>query len=99
MKTYENTKQEVAQIMSEADRYHFNIMGLLLCRFTIPCHRKYYFFCSQFVGEILRRSRALTLPKDSSLMRPSDYMKLPELLCCLRGYLGELASKKHFVMV
>ena len=87
---YESAKREVAQIMAETDRYHFNIIGLLLCRFNIPCHRKHYFFCSQFVGEILRRSRALTLPKDTSLMRPSDYMKLPELRCCFRGRLDDL---------
>lgn len=96
--TYENAKQEVAQIMSEVDHYHFNIIGLLLCRFNIPYHRKHYFFCSQFVGEILRRSHALILPKDTSLMRPSDYMKLPELLCCFRGYLSDLAGKKQLVM-
>lgn len=95
---YENAKQEVEQIMADSDRYHFNIIGLLLCRFNIPYHRKHYFFCSQFVGEILHRSRALTLPKDTSLMRPSDYMKLPELLCCFRGYLNELAGKKQLAM-
>lgn len=87
---YERALREVRWIMADADRYHFNILGLLLCRMNIPYRRKHYFFCSQFVGEILRRSCALTLPKDSSLMRPSDYMELPELLCRFRGRLSEL---------
>lgn len=86
---YEKAKQEVERIMAEADKYHYNIIGLLLCQLNIPYHRKYYFFCSQFVSEILCRSEALTLPKDTSLMKPSDYMRLPELLCRFQGYIGE----------
>lgn len=67
---YEAAKMEVGRIMSDCDQYHFNIIGLMLCLFNIPYHRKHYFFCSQFVGEILQRSHALKLPKDTSLMRP-----------------------------
>lgn len=92
---YEKAKQEVALIMSEADRYHFNIIGLLLCQFNIPYHRKHYFFCSQFVSEVLHRSEAIALPKDTSLMKPSDYARLPELLCRFRGYLYELADREQ----
>lgn len=89
---YASAKREVAAIMAEADRYHFNIIGLLLCRMGIPYHRKHYFFCSQFVSEILQRSRALELPKDTSLMRPIDCAHLPGLLCRFQGYLHELTS-------
>lgn len=92
--TFENAKKEVAQIMENAQKYHFNIIGLLLCHFNIPYHRKHYFFCSQFVSEVLCRSHALDLPKDTSLMRPSDYMKLPEMLCCFRGYLSEFTRRE-----
>jgi inositol transport system substrate-binding protein len=87
---YEKAKLEVEQIMAESNRYNFNILGLMLCHFNIPHHREYYFFCSQFVGEILHRSQAMTLPKDTSLMRPSDYMYLPELFCSFRGCLSQL---------
>ncbi len=96
---YESAKKEVAQIMENAEHYHFNIIGLLLCQFNIPYHRKYYFFCSQFVSEVLCRSSALDLPKDTSLMRPSDYMKLPEMLCCFRGYLNEFTNQKNLSLV
>lgn len=89
-KAYERAKQEVAAIMADSDNYHYNILGLILCRFNIPYHRKNYLFCSQFVGEVLCRSRALEIPKDTSLMRPSDYMELPELYCRFRGRLRDL---------
>lgn len=49
-----------------------------------------HFFCSQFVSEVLSKSNALSLPKDASLMKPSDYMHLPEQLCRFRGQLQHL---------
>lgn len=92
---YKKAIKEVECIMAKADRYHFNIIGLLLCRFNIPYHRKHYFFCSQFVSEVLHRSQAVSLPKDTSLMRPIDYTQLPEFICRFSGYLEELVDRKQ----
>jgi len=94
--SYERAKKEAEQIISCSDQYHFNIIGLILCKFNIPYHRKHYFFCSQFVGEVLKRSNSMRLPKDTSLMKPSDYMDMPGLLCCFKGYVNELAVKKNY---
>lgn len=96
---YEKAIKEVEEIMAKANQYHFNIIGLLLCRFNIPYHRKHYFFCSQFVSEVLHRSQAISLPKDTSLMRPVDYTQLPELFCRFRGYLCDLANQKQLSFV
>ncbi len=94
--SYEKAKQEVEEVLSHSSEYHFNIIGLILCKFNIPHHRKHYFFCSQFVGEVLKRSNAMKLPKDTSLMKPSDYMQLPELLCCFQGQIRELTRQKDY---
>lgn len=89
---YELAKQEVASIIGKSDEYHFNIIGLVLCKMNIGLRRKHHLFCSQFVGEVLTRSNALQLPKVPALMRPSDYRKLPELRCCFEGRLNDLCS-------
>lgn len=89
---YAAALDEVDRIMANAEAYHFNILGLVLCRMRIPHSRRYHYFCSQFVGEVLRRSNALQLPKHASLMRPVDYMALPELTCCYTGVLEELVQ-------
>ena len=91
---YDRAKEEVHRIIRDADRYHFNIIGLMLCQLNIPFQRRYKFFCSQFVGEILHRSEAIQLPKESSVMRPMDYARLPELNCCYRGFLKDLVQEK-----
>ncbi len=94
---YMLAKQEVQNIMSNEHDYHFNIIGLLLCQLNIPYHRKHHFFCSQFVSEVLSKSNALRLPKDASLMKPSDYMYLPELLCRFRGQLQNLIQMQFLL--
>lgn len=94
---YQLARQEVERMMCEAPRYRFSVMGLLLCRLNIPFHRKYCYFCSEFVSEILRRSKALHLPKDASLMRPNDYTKIPALACRFEGRLSALLTFSHLM--
>ncbi len=72
------------------DDYSFNILGLILCQLGIPFHPRNKFFCSQFVAEVLHG--ALELPKDTSLMKPMDYTRLPQLRCRFRGRLQELVN-------
>lgn len=92
--TYEKARQEVYHIIKDADHYHFNIIGLLLCKLNIPFQRRYNFFCSQFVGEILHRSSAVELPKKTSVMRPMDYTTLPQVNCCYKGLLKDLVQER-----
>lgn len=92
---YTRAKEETESIMADSTNYHFNILGLILCKLNIPYHPKQRFFCSQFVSEILHRSHAITLPKDTSLMRPMDYTRLPDLHCVFRGRIGDLIYAKE----
>lgn len=94
---YNAAKREVEQMMQDASFYRFSVLGLLLCRLNIPFHRRRYFFCSEFVSEVLHRSNALCLPKDTSLMRPNDYTDIPELFCRFRGKLNTLPQGQCLV--
>ena len=91
---YQKAREEVWEIVSHGDDYHFNIFGLLLCRLNIPYKRDKKYFCSQFVAEILNRSEAVDLPKAPSIMRPSDYTRLNPLQCVYRGTLKELVAQR-----
>ena len=94
---YEAARSEAQQFASNSDLYSFNILGLILCKLGIPFHPNYKYFCSQFVAEILYRSSALELPKDTSLMKPMDYTRLPELTCQFRGLLRDLVRSRAAV--
>lgn len=96
---YAMAKEEVEKIMQEEEKYHYNIFGLILCKFNIPFERRNHFFCSQFVGEILERSHALELPKVPTVMKPCDYMNMPELDCVYTGYIEELSKKWSYAAI
>lgn len=66
------------------------LMGLILCKLEVPYRRNHYYFCSEFVSEILAYSQAIELPKLPCLMKPSDYLLFEELECLYQGNIGEL---------
>lgn len=95
---YTRARRRVEHMMAHSRLYRFNSLGLFACGFRIPWRRRRHYFCSQFVSEVLQKSGALTLPKDSTLMRPSDYAALPELECLYRGPLYALPQRQRMEM-
>lgn len=66
-------------------RYRYNVLGLPLMALNIPWARSHHWVCSQFVAQMLSLSGAATLPRPWTLMRPSDFLKMPELDILYRG--------------
>lgn len=93
---YYRAKKEVEKMMDEAKDYHFNVIGLILCKLNIPFHRNNCYFCSEFVSDVLNKSKALVLPKDTSLMRPNDYTNISQLSCQFEGRLYHLVQGLSF---
>ena len=83
------------EFMRHSEEYSFNTLGLILCGLHIRWQRRHHYFCSQFVSEVLEQSGALALPKDSTLMHPSDYTTLPGLECLYTGPLRELPQRQQ----
>ena len=53
--------------------YHYNLLGVMLCGLKIPLKKPHWYFCSQFVADLLTQSNAAALPKQSALMHPVDF--------------------------
>lgn len=91
--SYQRAQTLVQEMMANDDTYKFNILGLFLCKVNVSFKRKRYYFCSEFVSEILLESKALTeLPKTPNLMRPEDYTNLKQLTCLYTGTIHSLAN-------
>lgn len=71
--------RRVKQMYENRERYHYSLIGAALCKLDIAHERAEHYFCSQFVAEVLSKCGALELPKNASLMRPADFVELPEL--------------------
>ena len=91
---YTRAKRRTQHMMHHGELYRFNSLGLLLCWMHIRWQRRRHYFCSQFVSEVLEKSGAMELPKDSTLMHPNDYAQLPQLKCLYKGRLADLPQRK-----
>ncbi|MFQ6988384.1 MAG: hypothetical protein ACLRRS_02655 [Faecalibacterium prausnitzii] len=91
---YVRALRRTEEFMRHSEEYSFNILGLILCALHIRWQRRRHYFCSQFVSEVLEKSGAMELPKDSTLMHPNDYAQLPQLKCLYEGCLADLPQRK-----
>lgn len=89
---YTELEHSLNQMLGEADRFRYNIFGLMLCRMEIAYTRETHFFCSQFVSKMLLESGALQLPKDISLMRPNDYVDIEGLEMIYEGKVDDCVN-------
>lgn len=91
---YIRARRRANHMMAHGKLYRFNVLGLVLCAMHIRWQRRRHYFCSQFVSDVLEKSGALELPKDSTLMHPNDYSLLPQLKCLYKGRLADLPQRK-----
>ena len=69
--------------------YQYAKLGVALGIIHIPLKQENRYFCSQFVAEVLGRSRAIQLKKDSALYFPGDFNKLSEAVLVFQGNLRD----------
>ncbi len=93
---YSRAKEICKKMLSRADEYHYNFLGICTCNFNIAYEREKHYFCSQFVAKVLSESGAVKFSKPLSLIHPYDFPhqkgfklifegKLCELTMALRG--------------
>lgn len=95
---YQKAKYLIDDMLQEVHRYHFNVIGLVLCKLSIAYNRNHFYFCSEFVSEILAKSNAIQLPKIPCLMRPNDFTSLSELTCLFKGRLNQMIQNMRYSM-
>lgn len=88
--TYERAKQYTENIIRHSYKYHYNLIGVVLCRMGIIYHRKHHYFCSEMISEILMESGAWTPDKDTTLIMPAELQMIPGLRVIHEGTIGEL---------
>lgn len=94
-KVYASVKRLLEESVENKSLYQYSKLGVVLCLLRIPFRRKYHYFCSQYVAEILKDSQAAKLVKDSTLYYPGDFRRMPGVRLHfqgnLRGMMGHLA--------
>lgn len=94
-KTYNNVKALVMTYKARKEQLKYSTLGLVCCFLKIPLKRKNKYFCSQFVAEVLQKSKVLRLKKKSTLYFPKDISKHKELKLIFIG--NHLSFVEKFV--
>ncbi len=85
---YKKVEKNLARFKEESKRYGYNFLGLFGAMFQHPIQRRYSYFCSQFVSELLLTSDIKLLDKHPGLTAPMDFLGCPELEFVYEGYLN-----------
>lgn len=91
-KAAEIARMRVRRMMKNRSLFRYNFFGCITCYFGIEYRRKGYYFCSQFVGEILEKSGAARFGKSTSLLKPDNFSALPHSRSIFCGTVSELAN-------
>lgn len=94
--SYKLTEEDKASIMHNIKRieanqqnYRYNFIGLIGVLFQIEIRRKYAYFCSEFVAEVLSDTDSIHLSKPHCFTTPTDIRSLVGMDLIYEGILGE----------
>lgn len=94
-KQHDRLKAELYKFKQESNKYGYNLLGVMSAAFNFPLHRKYSYFCSQFVSEVLLNSGIKIIDKNPSLTSPMDFISCEELEIIYEGELRAYGSMQN----
>ncbi len=100
-KVAERAQNRVARMIKNRALFRYSLLGCVACHFGIAHRRRGYYFCSQFVGEILEKSGAAFFEKDTSLLKPHDFLhirNIKNIFCGTTGELSEMLFEPDYVL-
>lgn len=93
---YTDLRTGLDKFMSEQSKYRYNFAGLLALRCNLPLKRKYHYFCSQFVSELLINSNIAEIKKAPELIKPCELININNKLLVFEGTIADFAEKMNF---
>lgn len=95
---YEGLKADVEQFSSNSHRYKYNFLGLFGVFFKFPVHRKYHYFCSQFVYTLLKKHHLLDLKKEPELVHPVDLFDIENNSLIYEGLIIDMPYREPLIL-
>ena len=86
---YEQIKQHLEQMYQHRRRYHYNYLGLLLAFFHRSYQKENYFYCSEFVKDVLVRYDVTREDAFGKIVKPMELMELSGSREIYSGILSE----------
>ncbi len=75
---YAELRNVLERMWKRRKKYHYNYVGLCLAYFHITWKRENYYYCSEFVGELLIKGQIDGIEcLHSSIIQPVHFLRLP----------------------
>lgn len=91
---YSSVKRILKYYVKHKNKMSYTKIGLVMTLMGIPFKKKYAYFCSQFVAEVLQDAKVAMLKKPTNFYLPGDFCKLAEMKLVFEGNLQSMIS--HF---
>lgn len=91
--SYRKIGTHLKKMLANREKYRYDNLGLLLAYFNIIYKRKKYYYCSDFVREILVRFGVETPKLFLPIVHPEHFLKLPDSRVIYRGLLSEYTQR------
>lgn len=86
---------ELERFIATKEYYRYNLLGLLTAKMNVPFKRQRYYFCSQFVSELLIKSNILQLEHSPELIKPTDLLQIEGKEEIFKGYVREYMGTSY----
>lgn len=90
---YKRIKEQVYNTYENRDLYKFNLLGLITAYFKIEWARKYSYYCSEFIAEVLQNVNLLDKSYHPSVTTPKELINgLDDLSLIYKGNLSSYSE-------
>lgn len=80
---------EIDKFFKNKDNYKYSILGTVTAYFNKPYKREHYYFCSQFVSELLINSGIYKTDKLPEVIKPMELLEIDNIELIYEGFINE----------
>lgn len=91
-KVFNEISEELNKMFSQKSQYHYDSIGVICAAFNRIYRRKNYYYCSEFVREVLVKFGAVNPELFPKIVRPINFLDIPDANVIYCGKLREFAS-------
>ena len=99
-KQFNHIQDEIDNFFENKDQYKYSILGTVTAYFNKPHKRENYYFCSQFVSELLINSGVYVTDKLPEVIKPMDLLEIENKTLFYEGFINEdRAVRSNFTLL
>ncbi|MDD2497720.1 MAG: hypothetical protein PHY90_06265 [Desulfitobacteriaceae bacterium] len=83
---YSSLQQQIENFLREKEKYRYNFLGLFGVLLNKPMKRKYRYFCSQFISEVLINSNVFKSQKAPELISVKELLAIENKEMIYKGF-------------